>query len=469
MGIKSTEVDHKAENNIIDDLSDVTVEPKQDAVDSGKLNALKERLAQMQKQAAPVVEAVKEVVKEEKKMVEKKKRSINLGVVGSGQAGSRIAEVFYGLGYDAIAINTAQQDLEQIDIPEVNKLFMDYSLGGASKDQAIGHEAAQMYKDKIYDLVKEKLDDAQVFLLAFSLGGGSGGGSVETLVNVLSIFEKPIVVITVLPMTNEDAQTKSNALEALSRLSKMVQEKTIHNLIVVDNAKLEVIFNSVSQLDFYDVGNKQIAEIIDVFNTYSTKSSKVKSLDSMELLKILIDGEGLSLLGCMDVYNFEEETAIAESIITNLSSGLLASGFNLKQTKYVGVLVLATPGIWARIPSASINFAMSMIQDVAGTPLGVFRGLYESNQKEKDGVVKVYSFFSGLALPDARIEELKREVAVQKNVIKDKSATRNFNLNIDTGASDTVNAVEQIKKKIATNNSAFGKLAKNLVIDKRKK
>ena len=35
----------------------------------------------------------------------KKDRSIVFGIVGSGQAGSRIAEAFYNAGYDAVAIN----------------------------------------------------------------------------------------------------------------------------------------------------------------------------------------------------------------------------------------------------------------------------------------------------------------------------------------------------------------------------
>jgi tubulin-like protein CetZ len=467
MGIKTAEVIHEEVKTINDDLDNVVVEESKpaEAVDMSKMKALRERLAGMQAEA----ETPDKIIKEEKKMTPKivKKKSIKMGIIGSGQAGSRLAETFAELGYNAVAINTAKQDLEQIKLPEVNKLFLDYSIGGASKDQSIGHDAAQMHKDSIYELVKDKLGDSQVFVLCFSLGGGSGGGSASTLVDVLSIFEKPIVVITVLPMLNEDAQTKSNALDTLSNLSKMVQNKTIHNLIVADNTKIESIFADVGQLDFYSVSNAAICEPLDVFNTYSAMSSKVKSLDGMELLKILIDGEGLSLMGQMAVYNYEEDTSLAEAVITNLSSGLLASGFDLKQTKYAGVIILANEGVWARIPSSSINYAMSMIQDVAGTPAGIFRGIYEADLKED--AVMVYSFFSGLALPDARVEELKKEVAAQKSVIKEKGSSRNLNLNIDTGKTETVSAVENIKKKIEKKSSMFGKFTNQTVIDKRKK
>ncbi len=64
----------------------------------------------------------------------KREKSINFGIVGSGQAGNRIAEAFYKLGYDCVAINTAQQDLKFIDIPESNKLLLSHGLGGAAAE-----------------------------------------------------------------------------------------------------------------------------------------------------------------------------------------------------------------------------------------------------------------------------------------------------------------------------------------------
>jgi hypothetical protein len=274
------------------------------------------------------------------------------------------------------------------------------------------------------------------------------------------------VVITVLPMTNEDAKSKMNALESLSVLSQKVRDKEINNLIIADNAKIEAIFSDVGQMDFYGISNQAIIEPLDVFNTYSAKASANVPLDGMEFLKILIDGEGLGLYGCMTVEDYEEDTAIAEAIISNLDDGLLASGFDLKQTRYVGVMVLANKEVWKDIPSSSINYAMSMVQDVAGTPEGIFRGIYEADIEED--VVKVYSFFSGLALPDPRVEELKAEVAEQKTLLKNKSVKRNLSLNIDHGESDTVSAVEKIKKKIAQKSSTFGKFTQSIV-DKRKK
>ena len=391
---------------------------------------------------------------------------MKLGIVGSGQAGSRLAETFYSLGYDAVVINTAQQDLEHISVPNENKLLLDYGLGGAAKETEIGHEAAQAHKDQITELVHSKLSDCHMAIFCTSLGGGSGAGSAETVIDVLGTLQVPLAVMTVLPMSNEDAQTKSNALQTLSKLAKACQNRQVNNLIVVDNAKIESIYTDVSQLEFFSVSNKAIVEPIDVFNTLSSMPSPVKALDSMEFAKLFTDGEGLTVYGQMSVPNYQEETAIAEAVVNNLNSNLLSSGFNLKQSKYVGVLIVAPKSVWDKVPAASVNYAMAMVNDLCGTPKGVFKGIYTVDSK--DDVVKVYSMFSGLGLPEDRVQQLKKETQDHAAVTKSKDETRNLSLKLDTGVEESVSTADKIRQKIANKNSAFGKLTNKTVIDRRK-
>src|SRR5579864_4146088 len=184
---------------VVDDVSNTEIKAE-DKVDLSKLAALR---AQSQ--------AKQQEEKMAAKIVSKKERSIALGIIGSGQAGSRLAEAFYQLGYEAIAINTAMQDLKYIGIPDANKLLLEYGVGGASKELEIGKAAAELHRGEITQLVNEKLAHAQVNVLCLSLGGGSGAGSCETMVELLANLGKPLVVITVMPMDTEDAHTKSNA------------------------------------------------------------------------------------------------------------------------------------------------------------------------------------------------------------------------------------------------------------------
>lgn len=446
-----TEQEQKEE--LKDDVSDTEVK-SEEVVDPSKLAALKAKSQAKQQESKMAA-----------KIVSKKERSITLGVVGSGQAGSRLAEAFYKIGYDAVAINTAMQDLKFIDIPDSNKLLLEYGLGGAAKEIEIGRAAAESHRGEILQLINEKLQTAQVNVLCLSLGGGSGAGSCETMVDVLGSLGKPLVVITVLPMDTEDAQTKANALETLAKLARMTQSKKVNNLIVVDNAKIEAIYQNVSQVDFYGTANKAIVEPIDIFNTLSSMPSSVKGLDPMEWGKLFTDGEGLTVYGELTVDNFAEETAIAEAIVNNLNGNLLAGGFDLKQSRYVGVIIAANKDTWSKIPSSSITYAMAMVNDQCGTPKGVFKGIY--TVETPDPVVKVYSMFSGLGLPDSRVSQLKKDAQEHMQTVKGKDDQRNLNLQLDTGTNETVSAAQKVKDKIAQKSSAFGKLVGG-VVDRRK-
>lgn len=447
-------VEQGSKEVLTDDVSNTQVKAS-DEVNPAVLAALKAKSQAKQQQESKMAA----------KIVSKKERSIALGVLGSGQAGSRLAEAFYKLGYDAIAMNTAMQDLKHIDIPDANKLLLEYGLGGAAKEIEIGKAAAESHRGEILQLINEKLQNSQVNVLCLSLGGGSGAGSCETLVDIMSGLLKPLVVMTVLPMDTEDAQTKANALETLAKLGKLTQTKKVSNLIVVDNAKIEAIYSNVSQMNFFGVANRAIVEPIDAFNTLSSLPSAVKPLDPMEFSKVFLDGEGLTIYGELSIENYEEPTAIAEAVMNNLSGNLLAGGFDLKQSRYVGYIVTANKEVWEKIPSSSIDYANSIVNDLCGSPRGVFKGVYVVDMPEN--VVKVYSMFSGLGLPASRVEQLKNDTKELQAKVRGKDEARNLTLTLDTGTNETISAAQKVKDKIAAKSSTFGKFVTG-VTDRRK-
>lgn len=428
------------------------VENNQPSMDNDKLAKLKAKLAEKNGDSK-VVEV-------------KQTRSINFGLVGSGQAGSRIAESFRRLGYDSICINTSRTDLTHIDMPESNKLLLDYGIAGAAKQLELGKQAAEQYREQIMEMVATQLADAQVLILAHSLGGGSGAGSCETLVDILSKTGKPIMVITVLPMQSEDSQTKQNALNTLAKLADFAKQKIVNNIMVVDNARIELIYKDVSQMDFFNIANKAIVEPIHMLNVLSSMPSPSKPLDPAELSLIMLDSGAFSVYGELSISNYKEDTAIASAIIDNMSNNLLADGFDLKQSKYVGIMIAANKNTWKDIPAVNINYALSVVNDFCANPVGVFRGLYENDMQ--DGVVKVYSIFSGIGLPTSRVEALKKDTQLLMSVSKTKDEQRNLTLNLDTGKEATVSELQKIKDKIAAKSSGLGKLLNNNIVDRRK-
>ena len=199
-------------------------------------------------------------------LVEQQDRSINIGVVGVGQCGSKLAEEFYNRGYTAIAVNTAMQDLKPIQMPERQKLFLDYALGGAAKDLDTGAAAAEEYADSILQMLEDNFEDNEVLMLITSGGGGTGSGSAETMVKLMAQLDKPVTVVYVLPLSSEDTLAKHNSIQTLSRLAKLAKEDVINSLMVVDNAKIELLNPGKSMAEFWRTANEAIVEPLHLFN-----------------------------------------------------------------------------------------------------------------------------------------------------------------------------------------------------------
>jgi hypothetical protein len=220
-------------------------------------------------------------------------------------------------------------------------------------------------------------------------------------------------------------------------------------------------------MDFFNISNQAIVEPIDAFNRFSSEASAVKSLDSMEFAKLFIDGEGLSVYGEMTIPNYQDQMALAESVVNNLDSGLLASGFDLKQTRYAGAFFVANKKVWDEIPNGSVNLAMELIRDVCGHAEAVFKGIYTADIEED--VVKVYSMFSGLGLPDVRVKQLKTEAQADAAKAKDRADTRNLNLTLDTGTEKATSEADRIRQQIKKKSSKFSKVFGSGVTDLRRK
>lgn len=408
-----------------------------------------------------------EVVKSIKPKIVEKVQAIRWGILGSGECGGRIAEAFYALGNDVICLNTASVDLNAVKIPESNKVLLDNSVGGSAKSLELGEQATIMHSDKIAEAVNTHLANAQVIILAISLGGGSGSGSLSTLVDIVSKTGKPIVCICVLPQTSDDGLSKNNALITLSKLSKLTQEKKVASIICIDNAKIEQIYCNASQLDFFSLANKEIVSQLTAMNYLANSPGITKSIDKMEWLKILLDGEAFSIYGSITVNKFKDELDLAEALLMNVEANLLSGSFDIKQAKYCGVFLTANENVWKQIPSSAVNYCLASINDDFAAPEGVFKGTYIDNDIKENNLI-IYFFYSGLGLPIAKINALKEEVEQLNATIKSKAGNRNISLEFNAGTDKTLSKADELKGKIAAKNSAFGKFISNTV-DRRNK
>lgn len=412
----------------------------------------------------------KKVEEEVPKVVAKRSVAIEMAVIGVGQAGSRIAEVFHKLGYDAGVINTSSQDLEYIDVVPNNKLLLTGTLGGTGKDLELGREIFASNLELITDFSRRIVEGNNMVYLAVSGGGGTGSSSVESMIPMLYEFGTPVGVIYVLPKASEDAQSKKNSLETLARLAKLSSANVIASLVVVDNARIEAIYANLSQAKFWETSNRAIVEPIDVFNHLTSRPSRYTSLDPSDFGKIVSAGD-CSVYGVIEVEDYMNETALAESVIDSLGSNMLAEGFDLTQTRVGGVIITGSKEVLDRLPAININYCFHMISEQT-KGASIFQGIYDVDS-ETDSV-KIYSWFAGLGLPKTRIETLKEESKAQSAIASQKDKDRGNTMSMSLDDEGAGNIASDIHKKIQRKNSGFNRLqvtgsAQNSLIDMRRK
>lgn len=432
-------------------------------VDEDKLAALKAKLAQKKQESQEVREDYLPEV------VSKRSVSINMGILGVGQAGSRIAEEFHRLGYDVGVINTSAQDLEFIDVLPSQKLLLTGSLGGTGKSLDLGREIFASHEEDLEDFVSKVADGNDMLFLAISGGGGSGSSSVDTMVDIMFRTGMPVGVIYVLPKATEDAQSKKNSIETLSRLARMTTGDMISSLVVVDNARIEQIYNRLSQSQFWAKANEAIVEPISLFNSLTSKPSKFTSLDPSDFGRIISAGD-CSVYGVVDVEDYMEETSLAEAVIDSLSGNMLAEGFDLSQTRVGGVIILGSEEALSEMPSINIDYMFSVISEQTNGA-SIFQGVYSDESVEG---IKIYSWFAGLGLPQDRIDSLKKESKAQTEIAAGKEKSRASAMTLDLEENKVSSVKEEIERKIKSKNSGFNRLQgggtkRDSIIDKRRK
>jgi cell division GTPase FtsZ len=414
---------------------------------------------------------IKELMNRKEKKVDvvsKPDRALNWFIVGCGQGGSRIAETFYDNGYEAVAINTAEQDLKYINVPEENKLLVKYALDGAGKEIEIGEEAFSTYYEDIDAFVGKQIpDDTNMVVLAITGGGGTGSGSAQSMINMMNSYGHPLIVLYVMPLESDDVKAKNNSLITLSRLAKLAKNDVINSLVVVDNAKIETL-PYLKQGNFWSEANGIIVEPFHIFNMLSVAPSSYTSLDPMDFGRVLTTGD-CCIYGHVVIDDYMEELSLAEAIVDSLESGLLASGFDLKTTRSAGVIILGDKDVLSEIPAVNINYAFDTLNELTQNAT-IFRGIYEA---DTEGKIKIYTIFSGLGLPRDRIEKLKEDTKKRMDAQRKKDDERAVTMEMDYNVDDVKNDVKRIHEKIKQKRSAFGKLTNNVrrggIIDRRRR
>ena len=346
--------------------------------------------------------------------------ALTYAFIGAGQGGGRMAKAFYDLGYrKTIAINTAKNDLNLLDLPEEHKFYIDhFGDQGAGKDQtkaAVAFEAReQEVFNKLKSIIGEKVDR---IIICAGVAGGSGGGSVVPLVKLCKKYftyvgkevnaSERVGVIASLPTTGESASpvVAKNAYNRMKQLCSMAEEKKFSPLIIVDNQKIKKLYPKLTVKAFWPTINNTVAGLFHIFNVLATQNSDYTSFDPQDYDSVM-KSSGCMIMGVTAVKDFESETGVSTALKSNLERTLLAEGFDLKTATAAAGVVVGGSKIFEESAGLMDNLehAFSTLAAITGNAL-VHRGIYEDPKKDK---LVVYTLIGGLQAPKKRLEDLTK-------------------------------------------------------------
>ncbi len=349
--------------------------------------------------------------------------ALTYAVIGSGQGGGKIAKAFYDLGYKkTVAFNTAQSDLALLDLPDEHKFFVEHPGGqGAGKNQERGREAFEAKSQEIFNKLREIFgENIDRILVCVGAAGGTGGGSVNTLVDIAKRYftyvgredaNERVGVIVSLPTNGECASSvvAKNAYNKVSELCVRAANGDFAPLIMVDNDKIKKLYPSLTVKKFWPTLNNTVAGLFHIFNVLCAQNSDYTAFDPMDYDSVM-KSKGCMILGVTTVKNVDSETSIANALKANLEKTLLAGGFDLKTATAAASIVVGGTTMYEEVAGLMdyIEYGFDTLGSLTDGAI-IHRGIYEDS-KEK---LRAYTMIGGLDAPTKRLEELKKFLRIR--------------------------------------------------------
>ena len=350
--------------------------------------------------------------------------ALTYAIIGSGQGGGRIAKAFYDLGYKkTVALNTAKSDLTLLDLPDEHKFYVDYyGDQGAGKNQEKARIAYESRSQEIFNKLREIFgENIDRILVCVGAAGGTGGGSVTTLVNIAKRYftyvgregaNERVGVVASLPTTGEAASpvVAQNAYNRMTELCAAAENGDFAPLLIVDNDKIKKLYPQLTVKQFWPTLNNTVAGLFHVFNVLATKNSDYTSFDPADYNTIM-KTKGCMIFGVTTVKNVENETSVSLALKQNLEKTLLAGGFDLTTAEGAASIIVGGTRLYEEVAGLmdSIEYGFDTLATITGGAI-IHRGIYEDSARDK---LVAYTMVGGLDAPEKRLEELKKFLQIK--------------------------------------------------------
>ena len=335
--------------------------------------------------------------------------AFKMGIVGVGQCGNNIAQIFHRIGYRRVLlVNTAQTDLDSIE-EQIPKLLI--GKQGAGKDPEVGKACVAEKATEIRNsILREFGEDFEKIIVCIGLGGGTGSGGGPAVVKIAQDIvkdrggdpAKDVIVIVTLPAPSMDGPRQCfNALVAYGQIANLGVP-----MIIIDNAQIGSIIRAKLTEGWTPI-NTWIVRTFHTFNMYATMPSDHGAFDGNDFNDVI--GRGRLLFSAFRVTNLKDRYAIGDTMAANLQRSLFAKCDRATATA-AGCLMVINPRIGKDLSMEDLAPAFQELNSIMRPNSTLHRGIYipdwSSDEQNKRPDLFCYIVFGGLDHPRVTLSGL---------------------------------------------------------------
>lgn len=257
-------------------------------------------------------------------------------------------------------------------------------------------------------LVNDKFPYATIMFFCYSLGGGTGSGIGNTLIEISKSMypERYFNSITVYPKLNSSIQVLDNAKACLKQLVDAMDEGSISSAHVLDNSSRDDILKI----------NREFATLLDRFLSFDETTSK-GNLDEEDIFKIVTDS-GFSVL--LDV---EEDSDFRVSSVKAMENSIYCKW--TQNVNYLGMILNQTN--ISKDP-------LTDVEEVFGIPMSDFTTYSE----EESSIILASGLSENRELLRSLVksakEKLKKKSELESNQDNSEDNDEDLDLNLNLGS-----------------------------------
>lgn len=411
------------------------------------------------------------------------------GFVAVGQGGGKMVDAIASINnnygqpiYPCIVVNSNLGDMENLqNIQTDHKFGLPGFEGGVGKDPDTGRRAFLKNGAPIFNAIAELMSDCDIIFVVVSLGGGTGTGAVNDLVDAISRYiKKPVIAITSVPQPDEvESRNAFNALSELAPKLTIIEEdeeqrqyRLLESLIVLDNDKIvnDHIADPEEQaknLTWYQYSNYKLASLLHEWSVLTSLGSDL-TVDAADLKNHVLLKGGILTFAKKRI-NLDEfknrDNIINEIVDTYKGRNVLANGFDYANDMRSMALVIVMPKKRLdMINSDTLELIRKKIKEEL-PDINFYAG-YVTSGSDRHAVV--YTMANMAGLPE-RAKHLKKEAEdLYLQRIEAEKRVSGFNLGEKLVTNNNQNSVIRKAPSTATNPFAINEVAPTKDTGKKK-